>query len=110
MDCPFQAFDISFSYIDGDKNVLADALSQNSLNYDDLDLDDAEFTMCFLLKHASADATAKDPLLSRVVTAIDHSWSLSGDRQLPLLYSMRDQLSVKRCSLTDGTEFVLKSD
>ena len=118
-----QAFDISFSYIAGERNVLADALSRNSLDStsinqlgEDFELDEAEYTVCFILKSVPldlrkiADATTRDPLLSRVVTAIDNSWSGPADRKILPFYGMRDQLSTKRCSREEDSDVVLKGE
>ena len=111
-----QAFDISFHYIAGKRNVLLDALSRNPLSVEpeDDELDDTEYTVCFMLKSSPldlkriAEATATNEGLKAVIEAVDNSWSTLQVRKLAPYYGMRDQLSVKRCSQGSESDVLLK--
>ncbi len=75
-----QHFCFTIQHIKGSDNVLADALSRNSVAGVAIPEETAEYTLCFLLNsvpvdlRAVAEATQSDAVLSNVIMAVKNCW------------------------------------
>ena len=111
-----QALLVNLSYLRGQSNVLADALSRFPVSCADSSITDAEnpeYTLCFLLKSSPVDmkavalAIAADPSLSIILKHISSSWSLAGASQVRPYFTFRDELTAKACRESDGKSMVV---
>ena len=111
-----QHFQFNLSYLRGQSNVLADALSRFPVSCADSSITDAEnpeYTLCFLLKSSPVDmkavalAIAADPSLSVILEHISSSWSLAGASQVRPYFTFRDELTAKACRESDGKSMVV---
>ena len=102
-----QEFSVEYQFIQGKDNVLADALSRNcNTSLQDESMDDVEYSVCFILKATPlnlkevAEATAQDPLLTKLLQCIQNNWQdYSNDSEIrnamKPFYHFRDELSAK---------------
>ena len=96
-----QHFDFDFKHISSSQNILADALSRNSLPGDATESEIAEYTLCFVLKSAPVDLkliaenTVSDPELCKVHVAeqVQQGWKT----KMKPYYQIRNELCVKEC-------------
>ena len=97
-----QHFSFTIRHIKGSDNILADALSRNSVSGEPIESETAEYTLCFLLQSSPlnlkviAEATEADPVLSKVKEAITCDWRSQEFKSLKPYYSIREQLTVKQ--------------
>ena len=96
-----QHYSFKISHIKGSSNILADALSRNAIAGLPAESEMAEYTLCFMLKSAPidlkavAEATKIDPILAKVVHAINRNWKSNELNLLKPFYSMCEELTVK---------------
>ena len=89
-----QHFNFEIKHIKGTSNVVVDGLSRNPMLGHPMELETAEYTLCFLLKSLPidlqqvAEATRTDNHLWTIVDAIKSDWSTLESKQLQPYFSM----------------------
>lgn len=111
-----QHFEMNIVHINGSDNLLADALSRNSIPGNPTETEISEHTLCFTLKSLPVDlktvaeATAADEILCEVVNQVQHNWK-SSTPALRTYFQMRHELCVKHCKglflLCKGSQVVI---
>lgn len=97
-----QHYDLKFKHISASENILADALSRNSVPGTPTECENAEYTLCFVLKSAPinlkaiAEATAEDDELCQVAEQVQQHWK-SYKGNLKPYYRIKDELCLKEC-------------
>ena len=113
-----QSYDIDLKFIEGRKNVVADAISRNVPANPPIvsSEENIEYSICFILTSSPlnlkdvAQATAASPLLQKVINAIETSWTSSLSKKLLPYYSMRDQLSIKHGNSHSNLKIICKGN
>lgn len=89
------------SHIHGEDNVLSDCLSRNAIRGAPTPEEQAEYTVCGIMKSYPLDLrevaanTVEDATLQALITAVQSNWVSPSSKALLPYYHIRDQISLK---------------